>query len=553
MGSNRIAILGSLITAWGFFFLPLLIVIPNRVAVQNVAFQLLEIEGDQRYFFLFLLCWVPLFLSFETNQLRRGWLLAGFGTLIMVLSVWLPAIAAAGLLENARELLVDIPEDQIVNPRVRPVSGVIVGALGGYVIVFAGLRDLRQSGVNKALLTLTGLAGIAIIYYLFLSDRLDAFSIVTEYNIRGETLFEDILKHLAYVLVALAAGLVIGIGLGFWASRQERVAPIILYIVGIIQTIPSLALFGLLLVPLSNLGKQELINDVLVYALPALIGLSVLVFVIVRLIGNLLPESAQIAILGLIGAAMVVPMFIVALITISLLFQTSFLMLTTTNYSAGKAVLVLSSAALLVVNIIGRQWRVFKRNEQLTHRVRYALYALLAISGLYVFGATGNDYLPTDEALNTWTLGDVGIRGLGETPTLVALSLYSLLPLVRNTYTGLNNVDNAIIDSGRGMGMTPRQIFFKIELPLAFPVIMAGVRNAAIALVGIATIAATIGGGALGDYVLDGANSIAPDLILLGTIPAIFLAFSLDAGLQVLETILTSPGIRQEQESSGAL
>ena len=143
------------------------------------------------------------------------------------------------------------------------------------------------------------------------------------------------------------------------------------------------------------------------------------------------------------------------------------------------------------------------------------------------------------------TIRDFGVSGIGTAPAIIALTLYSLLPLVRNTYAGLKNIDPAIIDSGKGMGFTAAQSFFRIELPLAFPVIMAGVRNAAISLVGIAAVASIIGAGALGDFILLGVNSTSIDQILLGTVPAVLLAVIMDAGLKVLESLLTSPGIRQ--------
>lgn len=545
MGTNRLAIFGSLFAAWGFFFLPLLILIPNRQAVENASFQLLELQSDYRYFFLFLLCWVPLFVAFEGNQSRRGWMLVGFGNLIMVLSLWLPAIAAAELVQNANELL---PDSFVRNPRVRPVSAVLVGIAGGYIVLFGGLRDLKQTGVGQRTRMVAGFAGVAFMYYLFIQDYLDVYSVVVEYNIRGETLFEDIIKHLTYVLVALAAGLVVGIGLGLWASRQERVAPIILYIVGIIQTIPSLALFGILLVPLSQLGQLLLVQDILIYVVPALLVLGLLLYLVGRL--NNLDERIQFLLLVGIGTIMAVPLLLTTLMIISIVFQIGFRILIEGDYQLSKTAFLVLGLALVLLAFAARRLRVFRRNEMLVVRLRNVLTVLLLIVGGYVFAVTGNDYLPIGTAIDEWTLSSIGIRGLGETPSLVALSLYSLLPLVRNTYTGLNNVDDAIIDSGKGMGMTPRQIFFKIELPLAFPVIMAGVRNAAIALVGIATIAATIGGGALGDYVLDGANNIALDLILLGTIPAILLAFVLDAGLRALELFLTSPGVLSQQEES---
>ncbi|MCA9912295.1 MAG: ABC transporter permease, partial [Anaerolineae bacterium] len=139
-------------------------------------------------------------------------------------------------------------------------------------------------------------------------------------------------------------------------------------------------------------------------------------------------------------------------------------------------------------------------------RLKYARYALLAVSsvvllGLVVLGAA--DVIGS-RSFADLSIRNLGVSGIGTAPAIIALTLYSLLPLVRNTYAGLNNVDPAIIDSGRGMGMTPWQIFFQIELPLAFPIIMAGIRNAAISLVGIAAVASIIGAGALGDFILLG-------------------------------------------------
>ncbi|MCB9436597.1 MAG: ABC transporter permease [Anaerolineales bacterium] len=533
-----------MVSAWGFFFLPLLIVVPNAQAVKNVSFQLLELQGDYRYAVLFFLSLVPMVVGFQSNQLRRGWLLVGLGNLMMILALWLPAVAAKELLANALDIL---PTDTFVrNPRVRPVSGVAVGLMGGYIVLFSGLLDLRKAGVSQVIRFFAGIVGFVGIYWLFDSGRLDAFSIVLEYRVNGDNLSNNLIKQLTYVLVSLITGLVIGVGLGLWASRQARVAPIILYVVGIIQTIPSLALFGLLLVPLSNLGRQQIVDDMLVYVIPALIGVSVL-FVIVERIGKrYLPDSLHFGALVVLGVGALVPFFLSTLMVISLLFQVSLRMLTNGTHSMPKTIFLMAFVGLFALTLLGRRTHALRRRPLLRRRLRLALTVAAFGAALVTFALTANDYLPTEDTFSVWTLSDIGIKGLGETPSLVALSLYSLLPLVRNTYAGLNNVDNAIIDSGRGMGMTPRQIFFKIELPLAFPVIMAGVRSAAIALVGIATIAAVIGGGALGEYVVEGANRISLDLILLGTLPAILLAFMLDAGLRALEAFLTSPGIRQQ-------
>lgn len=532
-----------MLAAGGFFFLPLLIVVPNAQAVKNVAFQLLELQGDYRYAMLFLLCLIPFFIAFQSEPLRRGWLLVGVGNLIIILTMWLSAIAAQDLLANATTIL---PADAFIrNPRVRPVGAVATGLLGGYMVMFGGLSDLRAAGVPQITRFIAGVIGLLAVYWLFVDGRLDAFSIVLEYRVNGDNLTINLLKHLSYVLVALVTGLALGIGLGFWASRQERAAPVILYVVGIIQTIPSLALFGLLLVPLSNLGRQRIWGDILVYVVPLTVVISGFLFIVNRYGDRLLPRRIQYVLVVAVGAGLLVPFLVLILMFISLFFQISFRVIGNSEYREIRTFVEVVVVALIVVTIFGRQWKVFRRDPQLFGRVRSGLIVLTALGVIIGIVQGGIHYLPTDTAFSDWVLSDIGIKGLGESPSLVALLLYSLLPLVRNTYAGLNNVDQAIIDSGRGMGMTPSQIFFRIELPLAFPVIMAGVRNAAIALVGIATIAAVVGGGALGEYVIEGANRISIDLILLGTIPAILLAFVLDAGLRLFETVLTSPGIRQ--------
>ena len=177
---------------------------------------------------------------------------------------------------------------------------------------------------------------------------------------------------------------------------------------------------------------------------------------------------------------------------------------------------------------------------------RYLRYLplLVALAGSLLLLWQGSIRLIGNKAFEDLVIRDFGVSGIGTAPAIIALTLYSLLPLVRNTYAGLRNIDPAIIDSGRGMGLTAAQLFFQIELPLAFPVIMAGVRNAAISLVGIAAVASIIGAGALGDFILLGVNSTSIDQILLGAIPAILLAVVLDAALRLTERILTSPGIR---------
>lgn len=129
----------------------------------------------------------------------------------------------------------------------------------------------------------------------------------------------------------------------------------------------------------------------------------------------------------------------------------------------------------------------------------------------------------------------LGIRGIGAAPAFVALFLYSLLPIVANTVTGLANVPAPISDAARGMGMTRLQRLFKTEMPLAFPVILTGIRIVMIQNIGLTTIAALIGGGGFGVFVFQGIGQNAMDLVLLGALPTVLLAFA--AGV-ILDTII---------------
>jgi osmoprotectant transport system permease protein len=127
------------------------------------------------------------------------------------------------------------------------------------------------------------------------------------------------------------------------------------------------------------------------------------------------------------------------------------------------------------------------------------------------------------------------IGGIGIVPAIVALTLYSLLPIIRNTYTGITGVDPAIREAGRGMGMTDRQLLLQVEIPLAMGVILAGVRVATVIAIGIATIAAAIGAGGLGVFIFRGIAVVNNQLILAGAIPAAVIALIADLGIGWIE------------------
>jgi len=131
----------------------------------------------------------------------------------------------------------------------------------------------------------------------------------------------------------------------------------------------------------------------------------------------------------------------------------------------------------------------------------------------------------------------IGARA--ERLAILALTLYALLPLIRNTYAGIKGVDPAVVEAGRGMGMTDRQVLWQLELPLALGVILAGVRVATVISVGLATIAAAVGAGGLGEFIFRGLASVNNQLILAGAIPAALLALLADVSLGWIEKRLT--------------
>ena len=138
----------------------------------------------------------------------------------------------------------------------------------------------------------------------------------------------------------------------------------------------------------------------------------------------------------------------------------------------------------------------------------------------------------------------IPLIGIGKIPAIVALFLYSLLPILRNTYTGVQSLNKDLLEAGLGMGMTGMERVFMVELPLAVPVIMAGIRLSTVYLIGWATLAAYIGAGGLGDFIFDGLNLFKTEFILAGAIPTTLLALITDYLLGKLETKLTPKALR---------
>ena len=235
---------------------------------------------------------------------------------------------------------------------------------------------------------------------LAMAGSFDALSIAREYASRRQLFAEALLRHIALVAGSVGLALAIGFPLGITAVRTPRLQGLLFPVLNMLQTIPSIALFGLLIVPLSSLAA----------AVPGLAAL--------------------------------------------------------------------------------------------------------------------------------------GVGGIGAAPAVIALVLYALLPIVRNTVGGLAGVDRAVIDAARGMGLNGYQIFSQIELPLALPVLLAGLRIVIVQTVGLAVVAALIGAGGLGTFVFEGLGQYALDLVLLGALPAILLALVADFVLQTLAALLRRPALR---------
>jgi len=139
------------------------------------------------------------------------------------------------------------------------------------------------------------------------------------------------------------------------------------------------------------------------------------------------------------------------------------------------------------------------------------------------------------------------VGGLGARVAITVLVLYALLPIIRTTVAGMRSIDAALVEAGLALGMTPGQLFRRVELPLALPSIVAGIRVATVIGVGTATIAAAVGAGGLGEYIFRGLSMVEPTVILAGAVPAALLALTFDGGLMLLER-----GIRRAIESGGS-
>ncbi|MFC2038836.1 ABC transporter permease [Chloroflexota bacterium] len=384
VAGNSVAITGAVI---GLLSLPLgwLTVKPNRI-VAGTGLNLWDSLGWNGAVILFVL-WIACLLFVLAGRNKMTTIAAGVTSVAIVIFTFFFVGMAAGRLLACEEEFA----------RVSLGAGVWTTLAGTYMVTFAVRRDLEGSAVWQLLLTWGGIASIII--FLF-SGWLGNLSIIQEFTGREERFIQELLRHVFLFGVSVGISTIIGISLGVWAARSNRAEKPIFYTTNITQTIPSLALFGLLIAPLSALS----------FSFPV--------------------------------------------------------------------------------------------------------------------------------------LREFGIRGVGIAPAMIALVIYSLLPIVRNTFVSLRQLAPAVIDAGKGMGMSRFQIFSKIEVPLAAPLVLEGVRTASVQAVGLATVAALIGAGGLGWFIFRGIGQAAPDLIILGAIPIIVLALAVDLVMRTIVKLATPKGLQ---------
>lgn len=378
------AILGlsSLLLGWLTFK-------PNRLAA-GTSLNLWESIGMAEAVTVVMLWLVCLVLSLVDGKRSRGMVVGVSANLIVILIFVLVGLASNRLLQGEAAIA-----------RVSLGTGFWVTLAGAYIVIFAARRHLDDRRIWRNLVSWSGLAVFAILLSV---GWLNKVSVMEEFSGYQQRFVQELLQHIRLFGISVALGTVIGIPLGIWATRNKYAERPVFFTTSIVQTIPSLALFGLLIAPLSALS----------FAFPV--------------------------------------------------------------------------------------------------------------------------------------LRDIGIRGVGVAPAIIALAIYSLLPIVRNTYVGISQVDPAAIDAGLGMGMSRWQVFRRVEVPLAAPLVLEGVRTASIQAVGLTTVAALIGAGGLGWFVFRGIGQAAPDLIILGAIPVIILALLVDAIMRTAVRLGTPKGLVVESQ-----
>ena len=380
---DSVAITGSVIGLFSFL-LGWLTLKPSRI-VAGTSLNVWEVVGWGGAVAILVLWLICLALSLAGRGKLQAIILGTIANLVLIITFVFAGLAASKLLEGEASFA-----------RVSLGAGIWTTLGATYILIFASRQRLAGSRILRHLISW---AGLAVLVILLVIGWFGDLSILQEFAGREERFRQELVQHILLFGSSVAMGTLLGILLGIWATRSKRAERPIFFITNITQTIPSLALFGLLIAPLSALS----------FAYPV--------------------------------------------------------------------------------------------------------------------------------------LREIGIRGVGPAPAIIALVVYSLLPIVRNTYVGLRQIDPAVIDAGFGMGMNRRQIFRRLEIPLAAPLVLEGVRTASVQSVGLTAVAALIGAGGLGWFIFQGLGQAATDLILLGALPIIILALVVDAVMRTVVRLATPKGL----------
>src|SRR5690625_703637 len=392
---------------------------------------------------------------FPVRAGRAAGPLAALATLLLL---WAAGSGAAGLMQ-----------DQTASARVALSAGFWFSLVATYVAWFGAFEQTARGG-RRWMLVPAVVTGAAVVL-LIGSGLLAELGLARELASQGTDFRAELGRHLGLSLTSLLVGTGVGVPLAVAAHRNRNLARWLLPGTAFLQTVPSLALFGLLLPLLARTGQDMTIAQAL------LSGIAFLPLVLTW-------RSSRAWLKGLAWLLALVPL---------LLWLT-----------------------VLATVIAG------------------------SFTGLLAGATSGG---PAPAGLSA-PLATLGVRGIGMAPALIALTLYSLLPVVRNTFEGLEGVPAAAVDAGRGMGMSQRQVLFRVKAPLALPVVLDGIRAAAVLIIGITTISFLIGAGGLGVFIQRGIDQVVPDLVLLGALPVIGLALLADGLLRVAGRLLTPKPLR---------
>lgn len=463
---NRITLLASLL---GFSALlpSWLLLKANRLVAGDAYGAFALPQAAEGYAYALSGAWALLLLISFVRFPGRAWVLALLCTAALTLGMLLGGGGSSALLADASD-----PE----RSRISLQGGVWLTLLAYYIGIFGSLGDAPQTSRSRLLMVLPGpLIAVGLVF----AGTFGSVGLTQELESQGGDFTAEVLRHLALAGTSVLLACAIGIPAAIWAARRAEAARLVLPTASFLQTIPSLALFGIMLLPLARLGSNVTVGQALLFCV----------------VGGLLAAGV------------------------------GFLAMRASGWFQGVLTVLTLLVALLPVLLL-------------------TVIVAVILNDLFV-AVFSLDFSRLNFPNNLAApLSSLGVRGIGTAPALIALTLYAFLPIIRNTYTGIKEVPRAATEAGRGMGMSPGQILRRVELPLALPLIMEGIRASTVLTIGIATVAFLIGAGGLGTFIERGISQQVPDLILLGALPIIALALLADALLRGLGQLVTPRGIR---------